>query len=153
MASPFPDPGIQITAISLRSVDFERTGFKATSDALDLHVQLGTGRPAPDSLAVDLTISTEAAGLFRISISYGALFRRADPFAAGEPQKEYWQRIAAAVAPLVLMPYIRAVFSFAVVQAGLPHVVLPLVNPQAMFTPEEVAIPDETGSESASSGG
>jgi len=143
--SPVPGVGVQLTALFLRSLRFERLPQNEapapTSGELDANIGLGVGRPARDRLNVELSVAFETPGAARVEVTYLAQFRRASDAPAETPEEDYWRAIAAQVAPVVLYPYIRETINSLTGKAGIPSMILPVVNFRAMFDPAEIAIP------------
>lgn len=102
---------------------------------------MGTAFVSPTALGVELSMKARCEDAFEAMISYRAVFNRNVPFRAAEDVETFWRSVVAHVSPVVLMPYVRATFSWLVMQAGFPGIVLPLVNPQQMVPPENVVLP------------
>jgi len=136
-----PQADIQVGALNLHALEFTRLGMLADAKDVDWDVSLGTVFISPSSLGVEFSISARLEKAFEATISYRAAFKRSIPFSEDEDQERFWRSIVAHVAPVVLMPYVRATFSWLVAQAGFSSIVLPLINPQQMISLEEVILP------------
>jgi preprotein translocase subunit SecB len=102
---------------------------------------MGTSFFSPTALGVELNVKVRSDEAFEATISYRAVFSRNTPFPADEDGEAFWRSVVAHVSPVVLMPYVRATFSWLVTQAGFPSIVLPLVNPQQLISVEDVVLP------------
>lgn len=139
IASPQAD--LQVSALSLHALQFARLGSRSDIRTVDCETTLGTAFISPSSLGVELNLKTRCDDAFEATISYRAVFNRTVPFSANEDEETFWRSVIAHVSPVVLMPYIRATFSWLVAQAGFPSIVLPLVNPQQLVSLEDIVLP------------
>jgi preprotein translocase subunit SecB len=136
-----PEGELQVTALTLHGLQFARIGARSDARNVEWEVAMGTAFVSPMALAVELSIKARCEDAFEAAISYRAVFNRNVPFQETEDADMFWRRIVAHVSPVVLMPYVRATFSWLVMQAGFPSIVLPLVNPQQLVPLENVVLP------------
>lgn len=132
---------LQVSGLVLYSLQFVPLGPSENMEDLDWDVSLGTAYMPPTSLGVEMSTVVRCENAFEVTITYRVTFNRMKPFSDDEDQEGFWRSIVAFAAPVVLMPYIRATFSWLVAQAGIPGILLPLINPQQIISPDEVVLP------------
>jgi preprotein translocase subunit SecB len=137
-----PLAAVQVVALRLNALSFKRTGEAEDVEGLQMTVGVATSRPARDRLGVDLHVNCEAKGSFEARVSYRAYFARTVPFDVDEDEVSFWKNVVANIATLVLFPYVRVALSTVVSQSDMAPFTLPLVNPAAMFSAEQIQIAD-----------
>lgn len=131
---------VRLVEMSLQSIRYARIdGSVAETQEMDFF--LTTAFVGSDKMITDFGVKSVTAGAVEVEIVYRALFQRESVPPDRANAELFWRTIAARVAPLVLMPYVRMAFSWATSQAGLPTLTLPLINPQGMLSPDEIEIP------------
>lgn len=139
--SETPQGELNVSALALHQLQFARIGARSDARNVVWDVAMGTAFVSPTALGVELSIKARCEDAFETTISYRAVFSRNIPFLADEDVETFWRKVVAHVSPVVLMPYVRATFSWVVMQAGFPSIVLPLINPQQLVPLENIVLP------------
>ena len=135
-------PGIRLHALTLHDVEFRRTGAKvpAADTEIPTLFQLGTTRLQAEALGVEFSLEVNLPDTFFARVVYRAVFVREGPPVSAEEEEAMWRAVAGRVAPMAIYPYIRETLSGLTARAGLPAVVLPILNIGGMFPPESIRI-------------
>lgn len=137
-ASSAPPVGVELVALHLHGVEFKIQGRGSASTDTQLQLSLRATRPSETDLIAQLSFQVDAPGAMHARITYGARFRRAvsDPQASDE----FWQQVAARLAPIVVYPYVRALLGFMTAQTPFATVTLPIMNIGGVIDPNTVTI-------------
>lgn len=146
-------PKAQLTSLELGELHFQRRGLwpQAGDSGYDVDTRFGIQavRIGPGELGVKFELSMKLPDVFELMVSYRMTFTAPAPQGIGEVQ--FFQRVAARVAPIVAFPYIRESIASITAKAGATSpVLLPIMNVGAMFQPESLKIlevDDENGND------
>jgi len=137
--------GWQIQAMVLRKAVFELLGKlpHEASESPTANFALTIGRPSADALIVELGLSLDHKEVLRSEVVYAGQWVSTD---GGEAMSDQdLKYFAAKVAPSILYPFLRETLASLSVKAGLPPLVLPVVNFERVFNPADVAVPPPPG--------
>ncbi len=138
-----PDGEIEITDLECSKMDFQRTVVGSSPEGEEeVRVEMGleVSRFGMRRIGVQLMLRIPTAPGFRIEVAYRAVFTLDDLIPEPEVEDRL-QWVASPVAPGILYPYLREAVSSTIGRARLKPVVLPLINPQTLFSDKEIMIP------------
>ena len=102
---------------------------------------LGLNRISATRLGVELSVELKDFPPLSVMVAYRAVF---DVESSGSPEEleRDLRYVAAHIGPSALYPYVREAMSSAIVRAGLPPLVPPIVNFRNVFSADEVNLPN-----------
>jgi hypothetical protein len=145
MSLSIPPTGVQITDPALREFTFKYEGTGEIPDGAPINYEWGLSlhRLGLLELGVEFTVGVAVAGLEGRVVYRVAFELDAGSDAAAEPAKPLTV-LATRLAPQILYPYVREVYSSAAHRAGV-NFTLPIQNVGALFSPDQVQIPEAPG--------
>jgi hypothetical protein len=140
--------GVHIVLVELQRLSFEQIE-DAPEEGFEPSLQFGIGLARLEELVlgVEYIVRFVENPYVRFEAAYRGAFERGEPFAEGESETQFWQSVAARIAPTVLYPYLRETASGVLGKAGFGRITLPIVMAGAMFKPEGLEIPPVQGVE------
>lgn len=146
-AREIPSVSMRLNSVILEQMSFERLGKRPGEAEAELEVQfsLATRRPEQDSLHVRLTLRLAHAQVFEGEITYVGTFTQTKDLGQDEDGEEELRFFAAKVVPKILYPYMRETVTSTAVKAGLPALLLPVINFANVFDLDDVELPPVGG--------
>lgn len=106
-----------------------------------LSFNLGFARPARDQLGVEFTVELSHEGAADILVTYRADFKLEPEEGQDVDYDAAFRQIGGSVAPAAIYPFMREVVASAASRAGLPPILLPVINFRHFFKPEDISVP------------
>lgn len=133
--------GVQVTEIRLASLTFDAGPDAAIPDEEDEvtgNFTLNVARLSPTEISVKFSAEVEGARAVTAKCTYRALYRLR-PGSPEEHQPDIALRgVATRIAPVMLYPFVREALQNAASRAGLPELLMQVVNFSTMFSDFEL---------------
>lgn len=142
--------GVQFTEVRLASLTFDAGPDAAIPDDEDEvtgNFILNVARLSPTEISVEFGAEVEGVRSVTAKCTYRALYRLR-PGSPEEQQPDVALRgVATRVAPVMLYPFVREALQNAASRAGLPELLMQIVNFSTMFSEFELPAVEEDADE------
>lgn len=130
---------VQLESLYLETMNFSRLGTPSgEAPESEIQFQLGVKWPSPRRIAVRVQMTVRAPDVLSSTIAYVVTLAKTEP-----EDQAFWRQVAARLAPIILLPYIREVFSSAALRAGFSEAFLPIINIGSAFDPDKINMQKE----------
>jgi hypothetical protein len=133
--------GVRISQPRLRRVDFDYEPDIALPQPLNIEFMLTMLRIDERELGVELVCSVVDVPGLTASVSYGIAFQLDPESPEGHEPDRAFKMICARMAPVTLYPFCREALTSIAQRAGLTQFVAPITNVGALWTPDEIDVP------------
>lgn len=144
-------PGAELKSVHLQDAHLRRLGSwpKSGKKAPQFDTEFGlTAKRLTDSLlGVEFGVTVKRERVVDAHVKYRMTFEvQGEP---GEERDSMLRGVAARLAPIVAYPYVRETITSLFLKAGGPHLILPVLNVGALFSPDEIKITELEDNEDA----
>lgn len=134
--------GVRLSQPRLRQMEFDWRGAAEPGTVPRFQFGMELYRHSAGSLGVDFTVTAVDAPGLTAQVTYGVLFEIEEGSPEGREPERALRMLAARVAPVTLYPFCREMLVSTAQRAGLTDFVLPVSNVGALWTLEEIPLPD-----------
>jgi hypothetical protein len=136
--------GVRIGGPNLHTLRFSWGGTEPPElTTSEVEYTLGLHRFGRSEIGVEFGIRIEGVPDLEAEVSYRMIVSLKDGSSEAENPDTALRQIAARLAPVAIYPFLREGLASVATRAGIRDLILPIQNVGALFSPDEISLPEE----------